>query len=95
MLLLLTVVLKVGFVDKRFLVVLVDTVVEEVVMETFEAVVTVDGGSKQRSREQTIRRGFNYARLLPLLHITEGGFVHTRRSYSINRSSIVININHR
>ena len=50
MLLLLTVVLKVGFVDKRFLVVLVDTVVEEVVMETFEAVVTVDGGSKQRSR---------------------------------------------
>ena len=52
MLLLLTVVLKVGFVDKRFLVVLVDTVVEEVVMETFEAVVTVDGGSKQRSREK-------------------------------------------
>ena len=52
MLLLLTVVLKVGFVDKRFLVVLVDTVVEEVVMETFEAVVTVDGGSKQRSRQK-------------------------------------------
>ena len=95
MLLLLTVVLKVGFVDKRFLVVLVDTVVEEIVMETFEAVVTVDGGSKQRSREKTIRRGFNYARLLPLLHITEGGFVHTRHSYSINRSSIVININYR
>lgn len=72
-----------------------DTVVEEVVMETFEAVVTVDGGSKQRSREKIIRRGFNYARLLPLLQITEEGFVHTRRSYSINRSSIVININHR
>ena len=80
MLLLLTVVLKVGFVDKRFLVVLVDTVVEEVVMETFEAVVIVDGGSKQRSREKSIRREFNYARLLPLLYSTEGGFVHTRRS---------------
>lgn len=51
MLLRLTVVLKAGFVDKRFLVVL-DAVVEEVVMETFEAVVTVDRGSKQRSREK-------------------------------------------
>ena len=48
MLLLLTIVLKAGFVDKRFLVVL-DAVVEEVVVETFEAAVTVDGGSKQRS----------------------------------------------
>ena len=45
--------------------------------------------------KKSIRREFNYARLLPLLHITEGGFVHTRRSYSINRSSIVIDINYR
>ena len=50
MLLLLKVVLKAGFVDKRFLVVL-DAVVEEVVVETFEAVVTVDGGSKQRKEK--------------------------------------------
>ena len=30
--------------------------------------------------KRSIRREFNYARLLPLLHITEGRFVYTRHS---------------
>ena len=46
--------------------------------------------------KKSIRREFNYARLLPLLHIIEGGLViYSINRSSINRSSIVININYR
>lgn len=74
MLLLLTVVLKVGFVDKRFLVVLVDTVVKEVVMETFEEVVTVDGGSKQRSREKIDSTRVQLCKVASILAYYRGRF---------------------